>query len=137
MSLNLGGEVGFYGVHTSYEGSESYTVTGGLPTPVDQTVVNENGMSGDDDTTAFSAGASASISMPVGAAMLFTLGGGVDYLSKVATLERGSAADVVSTTSYPDDDSTASYDAAEDLSPSISYGSGASWRLTGSLSGHF
>jgi hypothetical protein len=69
--------------------------------------------------------------------MLFTLGGGIDYLSKVATLERGSAADVASTTSYPDDDSSASYDLSEDLSPSIAYGSGASWRLTGSLTGHF
>jgi hypothetical protein len=140
MVLNLGAKVGLYAMSTSVTGSEVASVFGGNPAPVTNPteVTNLNTLSLTDNGVAFSLQGNGSVTMPLSESTQITLGGGAEYLSRVATLDHAAAATVDTSAFGPgDDDGTATYAAQEDLRPIISYGSMLNFNAFVTFSGQF
>jgi len=137
MLLTLGVEGGLYGVHSSWDGQDTYsTCCGSVGTPLASTspelTVKGPTLEEDlEDAVAFALRGNAAVSWAVDQSRTVTLGGNVEYLSQVATVSH----DGFVTTGSGDDDWTA----GDPVAATTSFGWGEMWSfgLTASLTGHF
>ncbi|MEX2430753.1 MAG: hypothetical protein WD645_02405, partial [Dehalococcoidia bacterium] len=90
MTLTLGLEGGAYYANTRYSGEESYSLTGGDPALVlgDQTVQNAVEVVDTDNGLALALRGQAALTTAISANQQLTFGAGVEYLSRVATVDR-------------------------------------------------
>ena len=141
MLLALNGEAGLYYTLSSLAGSESYSVGGGLNTPVPATTIqNANGINQSATGLAYAARVGSSISMPVGQAMQLTLGGNVEYLSRVASPGRSGASSASSSAApfgITSDNGTTTYTGQSSDNTLIAFGAMWAFGATASLTGHF
>jgi hypothetical protein len=138
VTFSLGLEGGAYYVRDSYEGQESYSVSGGTLAAVPMTTVNNaNGIDLEADGLAWSGKVSPSMTVALAPNRQLTFGGTLDYLSRVATVTRdGSVA--TATSSYAGtDDGALTYNGASQTANSLSFGSMWSFTPTVSITGQF
>ncbi|HEV7277104.1 MAG TPA: hypothetical protein VGN80_12530 [Devosiaceae bacterium] len=90
MTFTLGLEGGAYYANTHYSGEESYSLTGGDPalTLGDQTVENAVEVVDTDHGLALAVRGHAALTTAISANQQLTFGAGVEYLSRVATVDR-------------------------------------------------
>lgn len=135
--VSLGVEGGAYYVRESYQGRESYSISGGAVAPVPLTTVyNANGVNLESDGIAWSAKISPAVTVALAPNRQLTFGGSLDYLSRVATVSRDGS--VGMTSSYAGtDDGTLTYNAPSQTVNTLSYGPMWSFAPTVSLTGQF
>lgn len=132
-SLTLGLEGGLYATNTTYEGSETYEVTGGVPLDGTASVENAIGVSDEEDGVAYALRSQATYTTAISNGMQFSLGLGAEYLSQVATISRDPISGVTNV-----GNETAVYDGATSTTNNlISFGDMWSVTLTGSITGQF
>lgn len=134
-TLTLGAEGGIYYTSTTYDASETYELSGGVPSPVNGTTV-ENGIEvgSDDNGFAYALRTQGTFTTAVSNSMQVSFGLGAEYLSQVATITRDGTG-LVGPTPLADG---VSYDGPDSASGSvISYGDAWSWTATVSLTGQF
>lgn len=138
VTFSLGLEGGAYYVRDSYEGRESYSISGGSLAAVPLTTVNNaTGIDLEADGMAWSAKMSPSITVALAPNRQLTFGGSVDYLSRVATITRDGAVGS-STNSYAgSDDGALSYNAPSQTSNTLSFAPMWSFTPTVSFTGQF
>lgn len=145
--LTVNAEGGFYYARTDMTGTEFANVTGSTfdtsvstaSVPVNQTAVNANGISGSDNGTAFAGRLQAVMSTNLDNGMQLSLGGSVEYLSRVAYVDRVN--DAVTTGSATAAGSTASYAGGGTAGPgatsTLAFGDMWDFGITASLTQHF
>ena len=132
-SLTLGAEAGVYHATTSYDGSATYSVTGGGPTAVDESVTSAFDLGDTDDGFAYALRGQGTFTTAVSNQMQLSLGLGAEYLSRVA-----SATTTLDGGSVTSDDEDATYDSAGAGTTTLfSYDDAWSWTATVSLTGQF
>ena len=133
-SLTLGLEGGLYATNTTYEGNETYELTGGNPLGGTASVDNAVDVSDEEDGIAYALRSQATYTTAISDGMQFSLGLGGEYLSQVATISR----DPISGVTVDAGNENASYDgAASTTNNIISFGDMWSVTLTGSITGQF
>lgn len=138
--LTIGAEGGVYYTIDSLSGTESYTVAGGTPTVVPSTTVtNATQATGSANGWAFAARGNAAFTVDLSENQQITFGGQVEYLSRVATVTRPAAPPALGGNTYVagSPNGTATYNAAADNLPILSFGD--MWNFTGTItfSGQF
>jgi hypothetical protein len=136
VTLNLGGKLGLYAMNTSFKGSETYRVSGGEPTSVDQTATLANGPTASDNGMAYSAGITAGLTKSITPNVDIGFNFGADYLSRVATLKRSAPIAVTSST-VSSTGGTTTYTTVNSSTPTLTFGSMVAWKATASVMGHF
>ncbi|HEY0918577.1 hypothetical protein [Devosia sp.] len=136
MLLTLGAEGGLYNVRSSWDGRDTYsTCCGDVTTPLattspELTVMGPLLEDDLEDAVAFALRGNAALSWAVDESRTFTLGGNVEYLSRVATVSH----DDFVTTGNSDD-----WTNGDPVAASTTFGWGEMWNygITASLTGHF
>lgn len=136
-SLTLGLEGGAYAMLTSYDVTETYAVSGGVPSAVNASVENAIEM-GDDSGFAYAVRTQATYTTAVSNAMQLNFGLGGEYLSRVATIGRDPAA-IASAVSDPVAGDDATYTGPHDNRGGsfLSFGDMWSFTLTAGITGQF
>jgi hypothetical protein len=141
MSVAFNGEGGLYYTASSLTGTESYSIAGGLNTSVTPaTIQNANGINQSANGLAYAARAGSSVSMPIMNGLQLTLGGNVEYLSRVAYTARSSGSPVTSSAApfgVSSDHGTTTYNGAGSSNTLIAFGDMWNFGASASLSGHF
>ncbi|MDB5542712.1 MAG: hypothetical protein JWQ89_4439 [Devosia sp.] len=141
VTFSLGLEGGVYAVNASWTGQDTYsTCCGDFPNGDPSGSSPELTITADPITTdfadeiAFAARGNAGVTWDLDADKSFTLGGSVEYLSKVATVDHGSR-----TTFTPGTDSDITWINGDNPPGAtvLSWGSMINFALTASLTGHF
>lgn len=141
--FSLGLEGGVYGVHASWTGRDTYETSGGFFDPDNTPPINGSTQppltvqgpefTGDfDDTIAFAARGNAGVTWAVGNNQALTLGGSLEYLSKVATVDHAGRTIIEPgdvSGAWPVTDPAPTYD--------LVWGSMVNFSITASLTGTF
>ena len=136
-SLTLGLEGAAYLMRTTYDVTETYAVSGGVPLAVDRAVENSIEM-GDDSGFAYAVRTQATYTAALGNAMQLNLGLGGEYLSRVASVGRDPTA-IASAAPDPVSGDDASYTGPEDNRGGsfLTFGDMWSFTLTAGITGQF
>lgn len=137
MALTLGGSAGVYDMWTNWNGSESYSISGGANAPggssalpiTTETVTNANKPSGSGNGFAYSAGVNGALTMAMTDTLSVTLGAGAEYLSAVPVLSHATPVLTSGSTSYTGPQSGAT--------PTLGFASMWNWSGSVALTGHF
>jgi hypothetical protein len=136
-SLTLGLEGAAYLMRTTYDVTETYAVSGGLPLAVDGSVANMIEM-GDDSGFAYALRTQATYTTAVSETMQFNFGLGGEYLSRVASIGRDPTA-IASAVPDPVSGDDATYNGAHDNRGGsfLTFGDMWSFTLTAGITGQF
>lgn len=138
MLLTLGVEGGLYGVHSSWDGQDTYsTCCGSVGEPLDSTspeyTVRGPALEADlEDAVAFALRGNAAVSWAVDQSRTVSLGGNVEYLSRVATVSH----DDMITTGLGDGDDLR-WTGGDGATTTFGWGEMWNYGITASLTGHF
>jgi hypothetical protein len=133
VSFALGLEGGLYYTMDSLESQESYTIGGAVPLRV----ASNKGLRLDAEGIAWSARLAPSLTIALAPNRQLTLGGTLDYLSRAATVTRGSAAAIASNSYAGGDDGAMNYNGEMSTSHALAFGPMWSFGPTVSLTGQF
>lgn len=136
VTYSLGAEGGLYSVNASWSGHDTYsTCCGSIGTPVssdspDLSVDGPTSTYNYGSTLAYAARANAAATWALEGNKTFTIGGNVDYLSRVATVDHSGLVQ----TGQPED-----WSAGAPITATTTYGWGSmfSFGIKGTISGHF
>lgn len=136
-SLTLGLEGAAYLMRTTYDVTETYAVSGGVPSAVNASVNNAIEM-GDDSGFAYAVRTQATYTTAVSETMQFNFGLGGEYLSRVASIGRDPSA-IASAVPDPVSGDDATYDGPHDNRGGsfLSFGDMWSFTLTAGITGQF